>query len=97
MGDLFCTYDELQKSYDDTIELIKLRPLIISIDTSLVHLASWFGLPIVLILNAFPDGRWLTSSRKGLRVINQQKFNNWEQPCLELFDLIIKEDFRAIF
>ena len=50
--------DEIQ-SFDDTAAIISLMDLVISSDTSIVHLAGALGKPTWVLLQFVPDWRWL--------------------------------------
>jgi hypothetical protein len=50
--------DDIQ-SFDDTAAIISLLDLVISSDTSVVHLAGALGRPVWILLQYVPDWRWL--------------------------------------
>ena len=50
--------DEIE-SFDDTAAIISLMDLVISSDTSIVHLAGALGKPVWILLQFVPDWRWL--------------------------------------
>jgi hypothetical protein len=63
---------------------------IITVDTSLVHLAVACGRKVQLLLNLFPDERWVDllsqegSYRQLVTAYQQQHFHNWESPLRNL-------------
>ena len=72
---LLRTHDVAQPSADfadfaDTAVVIAMLDLIISVDTSVVHLAGAMGKPVALLLPFSPDFRWMFSIatiRRGIR------------------------------
>lgn len=52
------TFDKTHGAFIDTAALMHHLDLIITVDTSLAHLAGAQGLPVWLILNELPDYRW---------------------------------------
>jgi hypothetical protein len=51
---------DLINSFEDTAAIVENMDLIISIDTSLVHLAGALGKKTIVLLSWCPDWRWLT-------------------------------------
>jgi len=45
--------------FSDTAALISQLDLVISVDTSVAHLAGALGKPVWILLTYFPDWRWL--------------------------------------
>ena len=66
----------------DTAAAMKAMDLVISCDTSVVHLAGALGRPVWLALRHAPDWRWLVDREDnpwypGLRIFRQPAFGNW--------------------
>lgn len=57
-GDIFHFGDEL-KDFSDTAALVAQLDLVISVDTSVAHLAAALGKPTWILLTYIPDWRWL--------------------------------------
>ncbi len=74
--------DELN-DFTDTAAVIANLDLVISIDTSVAHLAGAIGKPVWNLLSFVPDWRWLLDRDDspwypGMRLFRQTQLNNWE-------------------
>ena len=70
-------------SFVDTMNLILDSRGVITVDTSLVHMAAFLGWPTLLLLHYSPDERWSTRPTgwhqpHPLKVIHQLTYNYWE-------------------
>ena len=70
------------ENFQDTAAIIGEMDLIISVDTSLVHLAGALGKPTILLLPLTPDWRWKLDSKNSLwyttiKIFRQSVFNDW--------------------
>ena len=70
------------KSFEDTISILKNIDLLITSDTSMVHLAGTMEVETLLILNMNPDWRWQIELKekcfyKKLKIIQQNKLFDW--------------------
>lgn len=75
--------DELQ-DFSDTAALIANLDLIITIDTSVAHLAGAMGKPTWLLLHAVPDWRWMLNRSDSLwypdmTLFRQSRWNQWDE------------------
>ena len=74
------------KNLLDTRRLMRKCSMIITVDTSLVHLAAASGRNVDLLLNKFPDERWQDLCEKGssyaqhVMVHQQKEFHRWNEP-----------------
>ena len=73
--------DEL-KDFSDTAALIELMDLVISVDTSVAHLAGAMGKPVWILLPFIPDWRWLLDREDSpwyprARLFRQPKVGDW--------------------
>jgi len=73
--------DEL-KDFSDTAALILQLDLVISVDTSVAHLAGALGEPVWILLPHNPDWRWLLDRDDSpwypsARLFRQQQIGNW--------------------
>jgi len=75
--------NETSDSFDDTIAVMKNLDLIITIDTSIAHLAATMEMNTWLLLDFSPDWRWHVNSKifswyKNLKIFNQKKIYDWD-------------------
>lgn len=79
--------------YTDTAAALKQVDLLVSVDTSLVHLAGALNVPTVMLLPANPDWRWLAAGDKSpwyprLEIARQTKLADWAPVVLEVKERI---------
>lgn len=90
------------KNLQDTRQLMNQCSEIITVDTSLVHLAAGCGRDVDLLLNQFPDERWQdlrqrnSSYEQYVTVHQQQAFHNWSEPLDILRDKLIKSSKQQV-
>jgi tetratricopeptide (TPR) repeat protein len=76
--------------FADTAELIGTMDLVISVDTSIAHLAGALGKPLWILLPYASEWRWKTRSSTSspwyptARLLRQAIQGNWEQPLCQL-------------
>ncbi len=75
--------DEIE-DFSDTAAIIENLDLIISVDTSIPHLAGVMGMPVWILLAYSPDWRWLTERKDSpwyptMRLFRQHYPDNWSQ------------------
>ena len=80
------------KSFDDTISILKNVDLLISADTGLKEIALTMGIKTFLLLNPNPDWRWHIQLKEksfydDLKIIMTDKMNYWDN----ISDSILKE------
>jgi ADP-heptose:LPS heptosyltransferase len=76
-----CLGDELV-DFSDTAALCTLMDLVISIDTSVAHLAGALGVPVWVLLPWHPDWRWMLDRDdspwyNSMRLFRQTERGNW--------------------
>ena len=81
------------KDFSDLSYLIKDLDLVISSDTSIIHLSGVLGINSILLLNFNSDWRWFDSYKTtpwypSVKIIKQKKFNDWEYVFDKLNDEI---------
>jgi tetratricopeptide (TPR) repeat protein len=81
--------DTVSGAFMDTAAILKNLDLVITSDTSLVHLAGALGVPVWMAVPYSPDWRWLLQREDSpwyptMRLFRQKTLNNWE----EVFDSI---------
>ncbi len=83
--------DNGDKSFVDTISILNNIDLLISVDTSMTHLASTMGVKTLLLLNSNPDWRWHIELKEScfynnLEIIKADRVNDWESVSLRIND-----------
>ena len=75
--------DDSQQDFADTAAIMRQLDLIITVDTSILHLAAGLGLPVWGLLSRRSDWRWLDHDREDspwyptLKLFRQDKLNDW--------------------
>ncbi len=82
--------------FADTAALIECLDLVITIDTSVAHLAGALGKPVRLLLPVAADWRWLTKRDDSpwyptMRLLRQERDGDWDEVVIRL-----KEELEAI-
>ncbi|MCF8067713.1 MAG: tetratricopeptide repeat-containing glycosyltransferase family protein [Desulfobacterales bacterium] len=80
--DIFVNFDEKFKDFNDTAGAIHNLDLVISVDTSVAHLAGAMGKPVWLLLPFSPDWRWMVGRDESpwypsMRLFRQPRNGNW--------------------
>ena len=81
-GDISCFGEEL-RSFSDTAALIENLDLVISVDTSVAHLAGALAKPVWILLPYYPDWRWLLDRDDNpwyptARLFRQHRSRTWD-------------------
>ena len=81
-----------EKNFLDLSYVIKELDLVISADTSIIHLCGILGVNSILLLNFNSDWRWFDDDKTtiwypSVKIIKQKEFNNW----YKVFEELIKE------
>ncbi len=92
----FIVFDELDESHGpfmDTLSIMKEMDLIISADTSIVHVAGALNVPVWTLLPYAADWRWLQHRTNSLwypsmRLFRQKEPGNWQQVMNEIVDCV---------
>ena len=87
--------DELN-DFTDTAAIIANLDLVISIDTSVAHLAGAIGKPVWNLLSFVPDWRWFLNRDDspwypGMRLFRQTKPNNWTEVFEQMKKMLLNE------
>ncbi len=85
----FDDFDESHGRFMDTAALMKNMDLIITVDTSIAHLAGALGVPTILILCTESDYRWLSHRTDSpyypsITILKQQSINSWQTVIAQL-------------
>lgn len=80
---IFDDFDENNGSFMDSAAIMNHLDLIITIDTSIAHLAGGLGVPVWVLLPYNADWRWLLTRNDSpwyptMKLFRQQKNGNWE-------------------
>ena len=79
--------------YGDTMAIMENLDVIVSVDTSVVHLAGALGRPVWVMIPRAPDWRWLlgradTPWYPSMRLFRQTKPNSWEDVVARIKDAL---------
>ena len=77
------------ESYADTAAAIAALDLVITVDTSVAHLAGALGVPTWLLLSSDPDWRWQRDRSdspwySSMRIFRQKQFMDWSNVIEEV-------------
>ena len=77
------------KSIYEISEIMSQLDLVISSDTSIIHLAGILNVKSILLLNFNSDWRWFNDTKKtiwypSVHIIKQKNFDSWENVFVEL-------------
>jgi tetratricopeptide (TPR) repeat protein len=82
-------FDDELADFSDTAALCQLMDLVISVCTSIAHLAGALGKPTWILLHTPPEWRWLTERSDSVwydsaRLYRQKEIGNWQAPLAQL-------------
>ncbi len=88
-------FTEHIQDFSDTAALMSNLDLIISTDTSVVHLAGAMGRPVWTVLCSVPDWRWLLSGESSdwyptMRLFRQKQQGDWQGAMAEVMQELFK-------
>jgi len=88
-------YSAQLTDFDDTAGLIKQLDLVVSVDTSVVHLAGALGVPAVVMLPFAADFRWLRTGGTsawypGMSLLRQPRLKDWDSVIDAARDLLAR-------
>jgi hypothetical protein len=89
----FSDFDETHGCFMDTAALMKNLDLVITVDTSIAHLAGALGVPVWVLLPANSDFRWFLHCTDSpwyptMRLFRQQKIGEWQQVMHEIYQAL---------
>jgi ADP-heptose:LPS heptosyltransferase len=77
------------------VKIIQNLDLVLSSDTSILHLAASLNKETWGLLNLYPDWRWGAFNKlhpyKSLKLFQQRAFNKWEDVELEIYNNLKKK------
>ena len=93
------THQDDISDFADTAALCKKMDLVISVDTSVAHLAGALGCPTIVMLSAWPDWRWGLGRVEDIwypntRLVRQSRLNDW-QDVLTYLSFLISKDIQT--
>jgi len=76
-------HDLGDKDFYELIFYLKKLDLVVSVDTSIIHLCGTLNIPSILLLSFNSDWRWFDDETKtvwypSVKIIKQKKINNWQ-------------------
>lgn len=82
------------RDFEDTAALLQQLDLVISVDTSVAHLAGALGKPVCVLLPFMPDWRWMLTRRDcpwypTMRLFRQKRPGDWAEPVHELLSFLL--------
>jgi tetratricopeptide (TPR) repeat protein len=89
-------YGDLLQDYADTAALIDCLDLVITVDTSVAHLAGALGKPVWILLPFDPDWRWLLGREDSpwyptARLFRQARLRDWGSVILRVRDALRRQ------
>jgi ADP-heptose:LPS heptosyltransferase len=86
-------HPHLLHDFSDTAALVEHMDLVITVDTSIAHLAGALGKPAWILLAHIPDFRWMldrtdTSWYPSVKLIRQRGSNDWGGVLSEVIDAL---------
>ena len=92
-------FDYGDKSLFEISEVMKELDLVISSDTSIIHLAGILNIKSILLLNYNSDWRWFQDKKKtvwypSVEIIKQKTFNSWDYVFYKLKQRIEKLTYK---
>jgi len=88
-------FDKTYGSFSDTAAVMKNLDLIITVDTSIAHLAGALGVPVWVVLPFYSAWRWLlkrpdTPWYPTMRLFRQDSPHDWESAMEKVYDELVK-------
>jgi tetratricopeptide (TPR) repeat protein len=88
-------FGEALQDFSDTAALISHLDLVISVDTSIAHLAGALGKPVWVLLTHVPDWRWLLDRDDSpwypaVRLFRQSDTSEWDSVIASVRDALLK-------
>ena len=89
-------FDLGKKTFYEIAQSMKNLDIVVSVDTSIIHLAGLLDVKSILLLNHNADWRWFNDDKKtiwypSVQIIKQTKFNYWGDVFEKLISIIEKK------
>ena len=83
---------------DTAIALCSLDALV-TVDTSVAHIAGAMGIPVIMLVGASPDFRWGTGDQTewypSIRIVRQKRLGDWSEAIAEARQLLVPLDDKS--
>ena len=81
------------KNFEDTAKALNAMDIVVSVDTSIAHLAGALGIKTLLMLPYITDWRWFDDTKttpwyKSIEIFKQTDPISWEKPINDIIDRI---------
>ena len=90
------TFDKKNGSFMDTAAVMKNMDLIITVDTSVAHIAGGLGVPVWVLLTFHPDWRWFTGRNDSPWYPNAKLFRQPKTGCWKPVIDDVKNELKKI-
>ena len=90
----FVNLSEQLDDFEDTAAAVRQMDLIVTVDSSLAHLAGAMGKQVILLLPFYPDWRWGVSGSDSvwyptMTLLRQEKAGEWGPVFERLLELLV--------
>jgi len=90
---------DMRNDFDGLAALIDSLDLVISVDTSIAHLAGALGKPVWVLLRRVPDWRWLLDRSDSpwypsARLFRQRVAGDWSAPIADIAEALRRQQIR---
>lgn len=88
------TFGPQIQGYADTLAILQSMDLLITVDSSVAHLAGAAGLPVWTLIPAYTDWRWMTDRTDSpwypsMRLFRQRELGQWESVIHEVREALV--------
>lgn len=95
-------FDVIHGSFMDTAAAMQELDLVVTVDTSIAHLAGGLGVPVIVILPFPAEWRWLTKRSDSpwyptMKLLRQTNRNNWDDVMQELIHEVTQRACKKKF
>lgn len=85
------------KNFTETASIIDNLDAVVTVDTSVAHLAAAMHKPTYLLIAIAPDWRWMLDRSDSpwypsIRLFRQEKFNDWSHPVNQLKQMLLTNE-----
>ena len=96
--DKFINLNKYIKNYDDTAALLSNMDILVTIDSSIVHMAGALGVKTILMLPYTAEWRWFNDTKttpwyNSVKIFKQTKINDWNDVIARVKDELLNYDY----